>query len=188
MPHRVLFAVVAGASACAAPAHVVSLEPAGGPASPAANTVIEVASASATVADPLRVRGSDVVYTGLESALGLSIAASLVSWGTSHRADAAAHGGWTLSIEVTRADAELQEELQGSARLLVDVDVRATLRTRRGNTYLGQTQAGCRESGLVPAERGAAVLSRCMARIGRDLAGWLDGGVSLDAPPEPDPG
>jgi hypothetical protein len=184
MPHRALFAVVAGASACAPATHVVSLEPAGGAASPAANTVIEVASGSATVADPLRIRGSDVVYTGLESALGLSIAASLVPWGTSHRTDAAAHGGWTLSIEVTRADAELQD----GARLLVDVDVRATLRTRRGNTYLGQTQAGCRESGLVPADRGAAVLSRCMARIGRDLAGWLDGGVSLNPPPDPDPG
>ncbi|HEX3769611.1 MAG TPA: hypothetical protein VHV30_02045, partial [Polyangiaceae bacterium] len=56
------------------------------------------------------------------------------------------------------------------------------LRTRRGNDYLGQTQLTCREGGLVfTADRGAPVLYRCVARMGRDLAGWLDA-VPLDPP------
>jgi hypothetical protein len=181
--------VAASALACAAPARVVSLEHEGIAAEAASDPAIEVTSTSVTVADPLRVRGSRVVYAGLESALGLSIAASLVPWGTRHQAEAAASGGWALAIEITRADAELQEWQGGSpSRLLVDVDVRATLRARRGNTYLGQTQAGCRESGLVPAERGGPVVARCMGRIGSDLAGWLDGGVNLHPAPGPDPG
>jgi hypothetical protein len=70
---------------------------------------------------------------------------------------------------------------------VVGLDVRATLRTRAGNVYLGQTQLGCREGGLVSAEQGAPVVYRCMLRVGRDLAGWLAGGVRLDPPPPEHP-
>jgi hypothetical protein len=45
-------------------------------------------------------------------------------------------GGWTVLIELTGADAQLEP----AGRVLVSLDVRATLRTRSGNVYLGQTQ------------------------------------------------
>ncbi len=87
-----------------------------------------------------------------------------------------------MLVEVTGADAELER----GGRVVVGLDVRATLRTRSGNVYLGQTQLGCREGGLVSADEGAPVVYRCMMRVGRDLAGWLGGGVRLDPPP-PEP-
>jgi len=62
-------------------------------------------------------------------------------------------------------------------------DVRATLRTRHGNAYLGQTQLNCRDGGLRSADEGAPIIYRCMTHIGRDLAGWLAGGVRLEPPP-----
>jgi hypothetical protein len=46
--------------------------------------------------------------------------------------------------------------------------------------YLAQSQASCRQGGLVPSTRGAPVMYRCMMEIGHDLAGWLDG-VDLDS-------
>jgi hypothetical protein len=128
------------------------------------------------------VRGSDFVYGDLESALGIAISTATAPWATTHRdSPVAKHGGWTVLVEVIGADAELQ----AGGRLVIGFDVRATLRTRSGNVYLGQTQLGCHEGGLVSADQGAPVVYRCMMRVGRDLAGWLGGGVPLDPPPPP---
>ena len=137
-------------------------------------------SRSTGVPDPLPVRGSDIVYGDLESALGLAVSAATAPWADAHRDHPVAqHGGWTVLVEITEADALLEP----GGRLVVDLGVRATLRTRSGNAYLGQTQSGCREGGLVSADRGAPVVYRCMTRLGRELAGWLGGGVGLDPPP-----
>jgi hypothetical protein len=126
------------------------------------------------------VRGSDIVYGELEAALGIAVSTAAVPWADAHRDHVVArHGGWTVLVEVTGADADLEP----GGRVVVGLDVRATLRTRNGNVYLGQTQLGCREGGLVSAEQGAPIVYRCMMRVGRDLAGWLGGGVRLDPPP-----
>ena len=77
--------------------------------------------------------------------------------------------GWQLSVELTQAEAVASDQ-----RLMVTLTVRATLRTREDGSFLGQTQATCRESGLFPADRGAPVIVACMSRVGRDLAGWLN--------------
>jgi hypothetical protein len=147
-------------------------------------TPLEVASRSTAVPDPLPVRGSDIVYGDLESALGAAVATAVAPWAEAHRDHPVAqHGGWSVLVEVIGADAELER----GGRVVVGLDVRATLRTRSGNVYLGQTQLGCREGGLVSADGGAPVVYRCMMRVGRDLAGWLGGGVRLDPPP-PEPG
>ena len=76
--------------------------------------------------------------------------------------------------------------------MIVTLATRATLRTREGRAYLAQTQASCREAGMVPAERGAPVIFACMERVGRDLAGWLarvepslGAAPKPQAPPEP---
>jgi hypothetical protein len=147
---------------------------------PGEATPLEVVSRSTAVPDPLPVRGSDIVYGDVESALGIAVSTATAPWATAHRDDVVAkHGGWTVLVEVTGADAELEP----GGRVVVGFDVRATLRTRNGNVYLGQSQLGCREGGLVSAGQGAPVVYRCMMRVGRDLAGWLGGGVRLDPPP-----
>jgi hypothetical protein len=152
-------------------------------APPSSATPLEVSSRSTAVPDPLPVRGSDIVYGDLESAMGAAITTAVLPWAEAHRNDSVAlRGGWSVLVEVTGADAELE----AGGRVVVGLDVRATLRTRSGNAYLGQTQLGCREGGLVAADQGAPVVYRCMLRVGRDLAGWLAGGVRLDPPP-PEP-
>jgi hypothetical protein len=155
---------------------------AGAPAvpTPPSATPLEVVSRSTAVADPLPVRGSDVVYGDLETALGIAVATAAAPWAEAHRDHPVARqGGWTLLVEVVGADAELEP----GGRMVVGIGVRATLRTRSGNGYLGQTQVACREGGLLSAEAGAPAIYRCLIRVGRDLAGWLAGGVRLDAPP-----
>lgn len=177
-------AVLAVAASCNSPPQIVPLiRTAGIPVTPSLSsaTPLEVVSRSTAVPDPLPVRGSDIVYGDVEAALGLAVSTATAPWADSHHEhQVAAHGGWTVLVEVIDADAELEP----GGRVVVGIEVRATLRTRNGNVYLGQTQLGCREGGLVSAERGAPVIYRCMMRVGRDLAGWLGGGVRLEPPPE----
>jgi hypothetical protein len=177
--------VALGAACSASPPRIVPLlRTAGAPVVPGLSAPLEVVSRSTAIADPLPVRGSDIVYGDLETALGIAVSSATTPWAEAHRDHPVArHGGWTVLVEVTGADAELEP----GGRVVVGLDARATLRTRNGNTYLGQTRLGCREGGLRSAEEGAPVMYRCMTRIGRDLAGWLGGGVPLDPPP-PEPG
>ena len=180
---RAVLAVLAAVVACGSPPRIVPLIRTAGPPiaqNPSNSTPLEVASRSTAIADPLPVRGSNVVYGDIESALGVAVSTATAPWAEAHRDHPVAkHGGWTVLVEVTGADAELES----GGRVVVGLDVRATLRTRNGNVYLGQTQLGCREGGLRSADEGAPVIYRCMMRIGRDLAGWLGGGVRLDPPP-----
>lgn len=173
--------VASAASACAGPARIVPLVRTGGvPEATPPSAPLEIVSRSTAVPDPLPVGGSDVVYGELEAALGLAVSTATTPWAAAHQQDPTARaGGWTVLVEVTSADADLER----GGRVVVGIDVRATLRTRRGNVYLGQTQLGCREGGLVSADQGTPVVYRCLMRIGRDLAGWLGGGVRLDPPP-----
>jgi hypothetical protein len=181
-----VLAFFAMSAACAKTPQIVPLiHTAGIPVTPPlSNTIpLEVASRSTAVPDPLPVRGSDIVYGDVEAALGMAVSTATSSWADSHREHPVARrGGWTVLVEVVGADAELE----GGGRVVVGIEVRATLRTRNGNDYLGQTQLGCREGGLVSADKGAPVIYRCMMRVGRDLAGWLAGGVRLEPPP-PEP-
>ena len=129
---------------------------------------------------PLPVRNSSVVYGDIEAALGTAVSTATAPWADEHKDTAIGRaGGWTVLVEVTGADAELES----GGRVVVGLDVRATLRTRHGNAYLGQTQLNCRDGGLRSADEGAPIIYRCMTHIGRDLAGWLAGGVRLDPPP-----
>jgi len=43
-----------------------------------------------------------------------------------------------------------------------------------------QTQASCRQGGIVAPQKGAPIVYGCMMEIGRTLSGWLEG-VDLDA-------
>jgi hypothetical protein len=184
LPHAILgHLVLLGIAGCGVAPQIVPLLRTSGPpvvTSPGDASPLEVVSRSDGVRDPLPVRGSEIVYGDLESALGMAVSSATAPWAAAHRNHPVAkNGGWTVLVEITAADALLEP----GGRLVVDLGVRATLRTRSGNTYLGQTQSGCREGGLVSADQGAPVVYRCMTRLGRELAGWLAGGVSLDPPP-----
>jgi hypothetical protein len=182
-PRTAPIVAVAIMAACSSSSQIVPLiRTAGVPLTPplSSETPLEVVSRSTAVPDPLPVRGADIVYGDVEAALGIAVSTAIAPWADSHRQHpVATHGGWTVLVEVIGADAEVEH----GGRVVVGLEVRATLRTRNGNVYLGQTQVGCREGGLVAAERGAPVIYRCMMRIGRDLAGWLGGGVRLEPPP-----
>jgi hypothetical protein len=151
------------------------LTAAGVPLTDPTTTPLRVVTRSTAVHDPLLMRGTDVLYGDVEAALGHAVASATVPWADEHRARPESKDGWQLFVELTNADAWYED-----GRAVFSVGVRATLRVRAGNVYLAQTQASCRQGGIVAADRGAPVLYRCMMEVGRDLAGWLDG-VDLNA-------
>jgi hypothetical protein len=171
-------AVLAGCGGAGTP-HIVTLLRTA-PVVPNTNAPLEVVSRATAIADPLPVRNSSVVYGDIEAALGTAVSTATAPWADEHRDTPIGRtGGWTVLVELTGADAILEP----GGRVVVGLDVRATLRTRHGNAYLGQTQLNCRDGGLRSADEGAPIIYRCMTHIGRDLAGWLAGGVRLDPPP-----
>ncbi|HEX7603522.1 MAG TPA: hypothetical protein VF316_18010, partial [Polyangiaceae bacterium] len=134
-----------------------------------------VVTRSTAVNDPLPMRGSNVIYSDVESALGYAIASATVPWASEHRTHPESRDGWQLFVEITGADAHYDD-----GRVIFAVAVRATLHARAGNVYLGQTQASCRQGGVGPPDHGGPVMYKCMMQIGRDLNGWLEG-VDLNA-------
>ena len=127
---------------------------------------LEVVTRSTAVKDPLPIKGTDVTYTDLEVALGASVSTAAAPWAQDHKD--ARPGGWQLAVELIQAEAT-----ENDGRLVVTLSVRATLRGRNDRSYLGQTQATCREADLTPAAHGQHVVYGCMAHLGRDLASWL---------------
>jgi hypothetical protein len=164
------------ASGCGGSAEVVPLLSAAGiPLTQPTTVPLEVVTRSTAVRDPLTMRGSGVAYADVEGALGHAISSATVPWAQARRDKGADGDGWQLFVEITNADASYED-----GRVIFSVGVRATLRARAGNIYLAQTQASCRQGGIVAADKGAPIMYRCMMEIGRDLAGWLDG-VDLNA-------
>jgi hypothetical protein len=151
------------------------LTAAGVPLTDPTTAPLRVVTRSTAVHDPLRMRGTDVLYGDVESALGHAIASATVPWADEHRARPDSKEGWQLFVELTNAEAWYED-----GRAIFSVGVRATLRARAGNVYLAQTQVSCRQGGIVSPDKGAPIMYRCMMEMGRDLAGWLDG-VDLNA-------
>jgi hypothetical protein len=138
---------------------------------PPGDISLEVLTRSTAVQDPLPVIGTHVAYADLEGALGHAVSTATIPWADAHKT--ARPGGLQLVVDVVEATAEY-----GKGRLKVTLTTRATLRTRRDQDYVAQTQASCHNAGLTDPDHGAIVLYACMTRLGRDLAGWL-GGVPL---------
>src|SRR5258708_24712026 len=109
-------ATILGIGACMAgcgggPHIVPLLRASGAPVTsmPSNATPLEVVSRSTAVSDPLPVRGSEIVYGDLESALGIAVSTATAPWAEAHREHPVAkHGGWTVLVEVTGADADRQ--------------------------------------------------------------------------------
>jgi len=168
-------ALLASVGCSEGPEIVPLLSAAGIPLTQPTTVPLEVVTRSTAVPDPLPVRGTSVAYGDVEAALGHAIASATVPWAERHRRQADGTRGWQLFVELTDASADYDD-----GRVIFSVSVRATLRARHGNVYLAQSQASCRQGGLVRSDRGAPVMYRCMMEVGHDLAGWLDG-VDLDA-------
>ena len=151
------------------------LTAAGVPLTDPTEAPLRVVTRSTAVHDPLRMRGSGVVYADVETALGHAVSSATVPWADAHKTSARAKDGWELFVEITNADAKYEDD-----RAIFSLGVRATLRTRAGNDYLAQTQTSCRQGGIVQPDKGAPIVYGCMMEVGRNLAGWLEG-VDLDA-------
>jgi hypothetical protein len=171
-----VFAILFVAAGCGEGTTVVPLLAAAGiPLTQPTTVPLEVVTRSTAVADPLLVSGTDVAYGDVEAALGHAVASATVPWAEKHRSVSKGTDGWQLFVEITKATAEYDD-----GRVIFSIGVRATLRARSGNVYLAQSQASCRQGGIVKSDKGAPVMYRCMMEVGHDLAGWLDG-VDLDA-------
>jgi hypothetical protein len=129
---------------------------------------LEVITRSAAP-DPLAIEHGNARVSGLEVSLGHAVSTAVVAWADAHRNERPE--GWQLAVEITRARAE--RSLGGV--VTVALNVRATLRTRVGNTYLAQTQAHCLEHRPTRVEQSAPLFYGCMMSVGRELAGWLGG-------------
>jgi hypothetical protein len=118
--------------------------------------------------DPLPLDGGHARYGDLEVSLGHAVSTAVVGWADAHRGERP--DGWQLLIELAQARADYSDSV-----ITVALNVRATLRTRVGHIYLGQTQAHCKEHGVTAPDRAAPVFYGCMMAVGRELAGWLGG-------------
>jgi hypothetical protein len=158
-------------TACGTSRHFVPLlDTAGVPLTPPTVAPLRVVTRSTAVNDPHPMRGSGVIYSDIETALGYAISSATVPWANEHRSHPESRDGWQLFVEIINADARYED-----GRVVFSVGVRATLRARAGNVYLAQTQASCRQGGVSPPDRGGPVMYKCMTEIGRDLNGWLEG-------------
>jgi hypothetical protein len=133
---------------------------------PSGDISLEVVTRSTAVRDPLPVTGSQFAYADLESTLGHAVTTATVPWADAHRD--ARPGGLELVVDVSEASVDFT-----GGRLSVTIGVRATLLTRRDHDYIAQTQTSCHDAGLTDPSHGAAVVYRCMTRLGRDLTSWL---------------
>jgi hypothetical protein len=114
------------------------------------------------------VRGTKVSYQDVEAALGIAVTTAAAPFAKSFKEHRP--GGYQLTVEIMQADVEYSH-----GRLIMAMNVNATLRSRVGRVYLAQTQARCQQAGVVEAEQGGQVVYACMMRIGRDLGGWMGG-------------
>jgi hypothetical protein len=172
---RFFFGLVIGAlvltSGCSGHSGIVPLlKETGVPVTPTPKDEIplEVVTRSTAVSDPLPVHGSGVSYQDVEAALGLAVTTAAAPFAQNFKEKRP--GGYQLTIEIMQADVDYSK-----GRLVMAMNVNATLRSRIGRVYLAQTQARCQQAGLVEAEQGGPVVYACMMRIGRDLGGWMGG-------------
>ena len=114
------------------------------------------------------LRGGRVDYGGLSNATGRAIAAATAPWAERHRSERV--GGWQMLVEIIRSEAEAHAGL-----MTVEMEARVTMRGSLGQIHLGQTRGYCKVSDLVGDTDGSGMVFRCLDRMARDLAGWLEG-------------
>lgn len=136
--------------------------------SPATSQPLGIVVSLAGGSDPMPVRSSRVVYGGLGSTTSRAIAAVVTPWVERHRSERS--GGWQMLVEIVRSEADMQ-----SGRLTIEIETRVTMRGALGPIHLGQTLGYCKVSDVVGDTDGSRLVFRCLDRMARDLAGWLEG-------------
>jgi hypothetical protein len=156
--------VAAAVNGCAPSLVPLDAAPAGGVSPP---PFLEVIATNAGGTDPLPVTDTVIRFGGLAIAAGRFASSAAGPWAQLHAA--ARPGGWQLLLEIVRSNADVAD-----GHLTVEIETRITLRATLGQVHLGQTRGYCKVSEPVSSD-GAPVVYQCLARLGRDLAGWLDG-------------
>lgn len=123
-----------------------------------------------SLADPIRLRGSQVAYSRLHQALTQEIAGAAQPWVERHRERGQNSDGWQLLLRLTEAEATYH---QGQAT--VTLALQATLRTRVGNQHLAQTQTHCQQSAVVTDTAASPVFAACLRDLRTELSRWLNG-------------
>jgi hypothetical protein len=129
-----------------------------GTSAAAADPTFLVVARVAGLRDPLPVQGARIAFADLATSLDQAVRRSVPP-----RHDE------VLTVELVAGDATYRD-----TRFAVSLVVRATLRSRHGNTFIAQRQAVCRDGAIVPPDSGARVIWSCMTRLGQDLGGWLE--------------
>jgi hypothetical protein len=132
---------------------------------PPATIPLEIVTRS-SAPDPLPLEGKRRNYSDVEVSLGHAVSTAVVPWADAHRDTA------PLQLVVELASARAQSS---GGVIAVALNVRAMLRQREGNVYLGQTQAHCKARGSARPDEAAPIFYHCMMSVGRELAGWLGG-------------
>jgi len=151
-------------------AAVVSVLPAHGPnaALTAAPPPIAVVLDATTVPLPLGVKGAGVSFGDVDRALLRSVEQAVAA--ASPRLTLPPGSHLELQVELVDGRAEYSR-----GQLVVVLAARATLRHRKGNTYVAQTHAHATASAHSPPEHGASAVLACTDKIATDLTGWLLG-------------
>ena len=155
------------AAAVGCPVRVIPLR-AERPPLPAAGQALEVIPSLAGAADPMPVRFTDIAFGDVAVTTARLIAAAAAPWAARHARERP--GGWQMLLEIVRSDAEVRE-----GRLTVEIEARVTVRATAGQMHIGQTRGYCRQSDDLGGGDGSPVVNRCLERMSRDLAGWLEG-------------
>jgi hypothetical protein len=129
---------------------------------------LEVVASTAGAPDPLPVSGAHLAYSGVALAAGRLVAAAAAPWAARHVAERPQ--GWQIRLELVRAEAEAHD-----GELTVEIDARVTMHATAGEIHLGQTHGYCKETGELAGGDGSSVVYRCLDRLSRDVAGWLEG-------------
>jgi hypothetical protein len=146
---------------------LLPLEPPARPG-PDAESALEVVAGAAGGADPLPVAGGGVSYAGVARAAGAYVAAAARPWAERHRPERP--GGWQMVVELTLARADVEDGM-----ITVELETRVTLRARAGLLHRGQTRGYCKATDAFSPRQPTTVATRCLERMGRDLADWLEG-------------
>jgi hypothetical protein len=135
---------------------------------PPVSQALEVVASTAGAPDPLPVQGARLAYSGVALAAGRLVSAAAGPWAARHAAERPQ--GWQLRLELVSAEAEAR-----NGRLTVEIEARVTMRATAGELHLGQTRGYCKETDDLAGGDGSSVVYRCLDRLSRDVAGWLEG-------------
>ena len=167
MHPRLLILALVTLPACLS--NVMPLLPDAAPAAIHPSVPLDVVTRLAGAQDPLPMKGSWWQFAELERAIGRAVTNAAAPWAEAHRSER--EGGWQLQVEIIKSDAVLE-----GTQARMSLGLRATLRAIVGPVFIGQTQVFSATAGVAKNETEAReVLWRCIANLGRNVSGWLDG-------------